>query len=99
MPAEFRVRWQREGRAQSTRIYQTWKAAYNRYCTIACWDSVKEGTRFDNMPPLKYVVLESREVPAWTPHEFQPEVSDLFREQTRRGILGGEPSEPAPHSD
>lgn len=93
MPTEFRVRWQREGRGQGTRVYQTWNAAYGRFLTISCWDSVKEGTRYEDMPDLEFVVLESREVPAWTPHDFQPEVTDGYREQTRQGILYGEPVE------
>lgn len=88
---EFRVRWRREGRGQGTRVFQTWKAAYDRYCTIKCWDDVKTDTRYDSMPALEYVVLESRRVPAWEPHDFQPEVTDYYRQQTREGILRGEP--------
>jgi len=91
MMLEFRVRWQREGRGQVTRIYQTWDAAYKRYCTIKCWDDVKDGTRYDDMPDLKFVVLESREVPDWQPHQFQPDITDYYRERTREGILRGEP--------
>lgn len=91
MPLEFRVRSQREGRGQVTRVYQTWSAAYGRYCTIKCWDDVKDGTRYEDMPDLEFVVLESREVPAWEPHRFQPEVTDGYRERTREGILRGEP--------
>jgi hypothetical protein len=97
MPHEFRVRWQREGRGQGSRVYQTWAAAYKKFCTIKCWDEVKEDTRYENMPDLKYVVLESREVPEWAPHDFQPKVSDLYRQRTREGILRGEPDhEPEP---
>lgn len=95
MPSEFRVRWRREGRGQTTRIYQTWSAAWNRYCTIKVWDDIKEGTRYGNMPPLEFVVLESREVPAWTEHPFQPEVTDLHRTRAREGILYGEPDHEA----
>jgi hypothetical protein len=91
MPHEFRVRWRREGRGQGTRVYQTWAAAWGRYCTIKCWDDVKEDTRYDNMPDLEFVVLESREVPAWEPHSFQPEITDYYRQRTREGILRGEP--------
>lgn len=91
MPHEFRVRWQREGRGQGTQVYQTWAAAYKRYCTVRCWDEVKEGTRYEDMPDLESVVLESREVPAWAPHDFQPDVSEGFRDRTREGILRGEP--------
>lgn len=91
MPHEFRVRWRREGRGQGSRVYQTWDAAYKRYCTIKCWDDVKEDTRYDNMPDLEFVVLESREVPAWEPHPFQPEITDHYRQRTREGILYGEP--------
>jgi hypothetical protein len=98
VPLEFRVRSQREGRGQVTRIYQTWSAAYQRYCTIKCWDDVKADTSYDNMPDLEFVVLESREVPAWEPHPFQPEVTDHYRQQTREGILRREP-EPAGQRD
>jgi hypothetical protein len=98
MSSEFRVRWQRQGRGQSTRIYQTWSAAYRRYLTIKCWDDVKEGSRYEDMPDLEYVVLESRECPEWTPHDFQPEITDGFREATRKGILYREPF-PAGHDD
>lgn len=94
MPLEFRVRCQREGRGQVTWIYQSWSAAYNRYVKIKCWDEAKVGTRFDNMPDLEYVVLESREVPAWAEHDFQPEITDFHRKRTRDGILEWEP-EPA----
>ena len=94
MATEFRVRWRREGRGQGTRIYQTWDAAYKRYCTIKCWDDVKTGTRYENMPDLEFVVLESREAPAWEPHQFQPEITDYYRERTREGILRKERDEP-----
>lgn len=97
MPHEFRVRWQREGRGQVTRIYQTWSAAYGRYLTIKVWDSVKAGTRYENMPDLEVgPILESREVPAWTPHDFEPDVTDSYRERTRQGILYGEPVKSKP---
>jgi hypothetical protein len=76
---EFRVRWRREGRGQGTRVYQTWEAAWKRYCTIKCWDDVKEGSRYADMPDLEFVVLESREVPAWEPHPFQPDVRARMR--------------------
>jgi hypothetical protein len=98
MPLEYRVRWQREGRGQTTRIYQTWSAAYGRFCTIACWDDVKDGTSWENMPPLQWIVLESREVPAWEPHPFQPEVSDFYREQTRQAIRDRDPRPPVESS-
>jgi hypothetical protein len=87
---EFRVRWRREGRGQGTRVYQTWEAAWKRYCTIRCWDDVKEGSRYADMPDLEFVVLESREVPAWEPHPFQPEVTDSYRVRTREAIESGE---------
>jgi hypothetical protein len=38
------------------------------------------------------VVLESREVPAWEPHSFQPEVTDSYRVRTREAIEWGEPT-------
>jgi hypothetical protein len=91
MPTEFRVRWQREGRGQGSRVYQTWDAAYRRYLTIKCWDDVKEGTRYKDMPDLVFVVLESREVPAWEPHPWPPVVTPFYRDRTREGILRGEP--------
>jgi hypothetical protein len=91
MPLEYRVRWRREGRGQGTRVYQTFYAAWKRYCTIKCWDDVKEGTRYEDMPDLVFVVLESREVPAWEPHPFQPEVAESYRARTREGILAREP--------
>ena len=90
MALEYRVRWQREGRGQCTRIYQTWKAAYNRYTTIKCWDDVKADTRYEDMPPLVYVVMEARQCPAWEPYPFQPDITDYTRERVREGILRGE---------
>jgi hypothetical protein len=70
---EFRVRWRREGQPQiSTRIYQTWSAAYRKAQAIAAIEAVKDDTTFENMPDLaEGPIIEVREVGPWKANEFQ----------------------------
>jgi hypothetical protein len=71
---EFRVRWRREGQARiSTRIYQTWSAAYRKAQAIAAIEETKEHTSFVGMKDLvEGPVIEVREVGEWRENEVQP---------------------------
>src|SRR3954447_26383043 len=74
---EFRVRWQREGRPPSYRVYQTWDAACRKVRGIKALEVIKDATRFENMPPLAGPPeLQVREVGAWRRHDYQPKASE-----------------------
>lgn len=76
---EYRVRWQREGRRITGRIYQTEKAALHKAEGIAALEEVKGDTRFEDMPDLVGPpVIEARLVGEWTP------VTDQANEPTDR---------------
>jgi hypothetical protein len=50
---EYRVRWQREGRSPTTRIYQTEAAALRKIDGILALDALKgDSKRWDDMPDL-----------------------------------------------
>lgn len=75
---EFRVRWKREGRQQTTRIYQSGKAAHRKAQGILGLEAVKADTSFHAMPDLEIApVIEMRPVGDWEPTEYQvAEVSE-----------------------
>lgn len=74
MPREYRVRWQREGLAPRTQIFQRERAARDKIERMLVIDELKhDGSRFRNMPDLVDTpTLQVREVTAWTSHERQP---------------------------
>jgi hypothetical protein len=93
---EFRVRWRREGQPQiSTRIYQTWSAAYRKAQAIAAIEAVKDDTTFAHMADLaEGPVVEVREVGPWKANEFQPHPPhDALLERMRHRYA------PAPEDD
>jgi hypothetical protein len=72
-PVEYRVRWQREGRQRTARIYQSADAAHRKALGIMALERGKEGTRFDAMPDLVYgPVIEVRAVDSWETAKYQP---------------------------
>lgn len=70
---EYRVRWKREGRQQSTRIYQKHGSAWHKARGILALEAVKGDTSFHAMPDLEErPVIEGRPVGDWEPDEYQP---------------------------
>lgn len=87
MGLEFRVRWQREGRNPSYRIYQDWNAACQKVQGLQAMDSIKAETeRFADMPDLVSVELQVREVGAWGCHAYQPKVNESAIERVREAL-------------
>lgn len=80
---EYRVRWRRQGRGQSTTIYQSHSSAYRKAQGILALEAVKDETSFENMPPLvEGPVIEVRPVGDWEPVEYQiAEVEDWAKER------------------
>ena len=65
---EFRVVWQRVDRQRSTRIFQSWNAAYHKAQGILALEAVKKDTTYSEMPPLAHrPVIEQRTVGDWEP--------------------------------
>lgn len=74
MSVEYRLKWRREGRPWSYRIYQTLEAAHRKARGIVALEQVKdETTTMDNMPDLvEAPVLEIRQVGPWERALTQP---------------------------
>ena len=65
---EFRVVWKREGRRQSTRIYQGWSSAYRKAQGVLAMEAVKDETTYETMPDLEErPVIQQRTVGDWEP--------------------------------
>jgi hypothetical protein len=96
MSLEFRVRWQREGRRATIRIYQTWNPACRKVRGLLALEDIKcDFSRYDDMPDLVGPpVLEVREVGEWCPSEYQPQASDYDRLGMRDHARWHEPAEP-----
>lgn len=64
---EYRLRWRREGRQASTRIYQTERAALRKADGILALETLREGSRWlEDMPLLtEKPIVEAREVAPW----------------------------------
>lgn len=64
---EFRVRWRREGRAPTSRIYQTEAAARRKVDSILALEEIKGDTRhWEDMPDLVGAPeLQARDVSDW----------------------------------
>lgn len=88
MPLEFRVRWQREGRNPTFRIYQDWNAACRKARSVQAMDDIKgETERFEEMPDLAGPPeLQVREVGAWRAHDYQPKATDSDRTGLREHL-------------
>lgn len=95
MPLEFRVRWQREGRQPSHRIYQTWESACRRVRTVQAVDAIKaDFQRLASMPDLTGPPeLQVREVGEWRRHDYQPKANDYDRDRLREHFEWTEPSQ------
>lgn len=83
---EFRVRWQREGCHPTTRIFQSWNAAYTKASGLLALDDVKtEFAQYEGMrdlvgPP----VIEVREVGPWKKYNHQfATATDYGRQRMR----------------
>jgi hypothetical protein len=73
MSLEYRVRWRREGRQRTTKIFQTWDAACRKVRGILALEDVKAETNMATMPDLaEKPVVEAREVGVWVEHPVQP---------------------------
>lgn len=96
MSLEFRVRWQREGRAPTYRIYQSWEAACRKVRAVAALEAVKgDFPQYDGMedligPPM----LQAREVGVWAPHDHQPDPSDYDEQRMREHAKWTQPAAP-----
>lgn len=95
MSLEFRVRWQREGRQPSYRIYQTWDAACRKVCGIKALEQFKDDTsRFATLPNLTGPpTLQVREVGAWQDHDYQPKAEDHDVRNMREWVSYREPEQ------
>lgn len=81
---EYRLKWRREGRQWSYRIYQTWSAAYRKAQGILALEDVKDDTTMAEMPNLaEGPIIEERAVAAWEPSEVHMVVTDATRESMR----------------
>lgn len=69
---EYRLRWRREGRSSTGKIYQTERAAREKMDRLLALDEVKGDTRFEDMPDLAEIRLEIREVGPWNAVADQP---------------------------
>lgn len=77
---EFRVRWKREGRQRSYRIYQSWDSAYRKAQGVLALEAVKEHTTFDGMPDLEErPVIEQRPVGNWDDGSEVQDPSDYLK--------------------
>ena len=73
MKFEYRVVWRREGRRQSTRIYQSAASAWRKAQGIVALEAVKHETTFAGMPALdEDPMIEKRAVGEWQDAEFEP---------------------------
>ena len=81
---EYRVQWRREGRKRTTRIYQTWSAAYRKAQGILALEDVKADTSLATLPALaEPPVIEERRCAAWGPSDAEIYVSDVTRQNMR----------------
>lgn len=100
---EFRVVWTREGRRQSTRIYQGWSSACRKAQGILALEAVKAETRFETMPDLvEPPVIQQRTVGDWEQNPYY-EPSEPS-EGTKKEMLyiygdGDAPTEPKEAAD
>src|SRR5580693_8435679 len=70
--SEYRVVWKREGRNQTTRIYQSHDSAYRKAQGILGLEAVKDETSFASLPDLEGPpVIQCRPVGDWVPVEHQ----------------------------
>jgi hypothetical protein len=77
MATEFRVVWKREGRRQSTRIFQSGSSAYRKAQGILALEAVKGETEYETMPDLEErPTIQQRSVGEWEPNPFGPSESD-----------------------
>lgn len=85
MPLEFRIRWQREGRQPTYRIYQSWGAACKKLTGISALEDVKaEFSQYDDMPNLVSAPeVQVREVGEWRRHDYQPQAQECHRRNMR----------------
>lgn len=91
---EFRVIWKREGRRQSTRIYQSWDAAYKKAQGVLALEAVKAETEFAAMPDLEQrPVIETRPVGDWSENEFQVTEPSDYLKRSMRELYPAERSE------
>lgn len=73
MALEYRVRWRRDGRQVTTRIYQRSEAAWRKCKWIAALEAVRERTHLADMPAIvEGPTVQVREVGQWTDNEVQP---------------------------
>jgi hypothetical protein len=84
--AEFRVRWQREGRSPTSRIYQTETAARRKIDSILALEEIKGDTRqWADMPDLVGPPeLQVRDVSEWRAAE--PSAQDAPSEAALAGV-------------
>lgn len=86
---EYRLRWRRQERGRTYRIYQTREAAHRKARGILALEAVKHETSMSDMPDLaEPPVIEEREVGAWTRSHTQaspPVESDLAGMRTYFG--------------
>jgi hypothetical protein len=81
---EYRLKWRRDGRQWSYRIYQTWSAAYRKAQGIVALEEIKDDTKLADMPSLvEGPVIEERAVAAWEPSELHMVVTDATRNSMR----------------
>lgn len=75
MPREFRVRWQREGRAPRTQIFQRETRARDKVDRLLVIDVLKDDDpQYHGMPDLVGTPqLQSREVGEWEDEPEQPD--------------------------
>jgi hypothetical protein len=82
---EYRVKWRREGRQHTYRIYQTWNAAYRKAQGILALEDVKDGTSLASLPALaEPPSIEERPCGGWEPSTVVIEVTDHTRDSMRQ---------------
>jgi hypothetical protein len=101
MPLEFRVRWEREDRQPTYRIFQSWSAACRKMTAVAALNDVKgEFSKYEDMPDLVGPPeMQVREVSEWRRHDYQPGAQDCHRESMRDHCRWQEPVQPQQEED
>ena len=89
MADEFRVVWKREGRRRSTRIYQSWSAAYHKAQGILALDAVKADTTYETLPDLEEdPIIEQRTVGPWESRECVITAPSEWKLNDMRALYG-----------
>jgi hypothetical protein len=93
MPLEFRVRWQRDGRQPTYRIFQSWDAACRKVRGLRALEDVKaDFAQYDDMADLVAAPeLQVREVGEWRRHDYQPKATEYDRVSMRDHAWWREP--------